>query len=151
MLPRSGRFIFRCLFDSKSMLSAWNRPPWESIELQLDPDPILTYWIKFKFAASQAVRPDMAVSPDLPNSPIAAQIIIPFFFPEETWSQFCGLARASAWICHNSQGTQAPVNAHYMLPCQEDHVSHTMISVSSFSVSARLEVIFADHVIYAIK
>lgn len=92
----------------------------------------------------------MVVSPDLPNSPIAAQIITLFFFPKETWSQFCGLANASAWFCHNSQGTHAPVNAYCVLPCQEDDMSYTMISVSFFSV-CQVGGFFADHVIYAIK
>lgn len=73
-----------------------------------------------------------------------------FFFPKETWSQFCGLANASAWFCHNSQGTHAPVNAYCVLPCQEDDVSYTMISVSFFNV-CQVGGFFADHVIYAIK
>lgn len=123
-----GNLYSDACLTQKECFQPENRPPWESTELQLDPDTVFIYWINFKFAASQARRPDVVVSPDLPNSPIAAQIITLFFFPKETWSQFCGLANASAWFCHNSQGTHAPVNAYCVLPCQEDDVLHYDLS-----------------------
>lgn len=150
MLPRSRKFIFRCLSDSKSMLSAWNRPPWESAGLQLDPDTIFMYWINFKFAASQARRPDVFVSPDLPNSPIAAQTITLFFFPKETWSQFCGLARASAWFCHNSKRTQLQWMPTACCPARR---MTCLTPWSQFPLSQCLPSwgFFCNHVIYAIK
>lgn len=144
MLLRSGRFLFRCLSDSESVLSAWNRPLWESIELQLDPDPTFTYWIYFKFAASQARRPDVTVSPDLPNSPIAAQVKKRHEVSSVGWQ---GLESAIIPGGHRLQWMATTYCPARKIMCL------TMISVSSFSVSARLGFFFffADHVIYAKK